>query len=102
MSALAAVSKTRPAGAAQALADVSLRVERGEVCGVIGPSGAGKSTLIRLLNALEKPSVGRVSATASSPPRPFHASEAAKVTVSIQSLPTVDPPQRSCEEVIAP
>jgi D-methionine transport system ATP-binding protein len=43
-----------------ALNGVSLSVARGEVFGVIGPSGAGKSTLIRLLNALELPSSGRV------------------------------------------
>jgi D-methionine transport system ATP-binding protein len=43
-----------------ALAGVSLDVVRGEVFGVIGQSGAGKSTLIRLINALERPSAGRV------------------------------------------
>ena len=60
MIALNAVSKTYPGNAQPALSDVSLAVERGEVFGVIGQSGAGKSTLIRLLNALEKPSAGRV------------------------------------------
>lgn len=60
MIALDAVSKTYPGSAQPALSDVSLAVERGEVFGVIGQSGAGKSTLIRLLNALEKPSAGRV------------------------------------------
>ena len=43
-----------------ALDSVSLEVARGEVFGVIGRSGAGKSTLIRLVNALERPSDGRV------------------------------------------
>jgi D-methionine transport system ATP-binding protein len=43
-----------------ALAGVSLEVARGEVFGVIGQSGAGKSTLIRLVNALERPTAGRV------------------------------------------
>ncbi|TXC70389.1 ATP-binding cassette domain-containing protein [Sphingomonas ginsenosidivorax] len=43
-----------------ALAGVSLEVVRGEVFGVIGQSGAGKSTLIRLINALERPTAGRV------------------------------------------
>jgi len=44
----------------QALADVSLTVEKGEIFGVIGTSGAGKSTLIRCVNLLEKPNEGKV------------------------------------------
>jgi len=44
----------------EALQDVSLRVGRGEVYGVVGPSGAGKSTLIRCVNLLERPDQGRV------------------------------------------
>lgn len=43
-----------------ALDDVSLRVENGEVFGIIGMSGAGKSTLLRCLSVLEKPTQGRV------------------------------------------
>ncbi len=43
-----------------ALEDVSLRVENGEVFGIIGMSGAGKSTLLRCLSVLEKPTTGRV------------------------------------------
>lgn len=46
--------------AVTAVDDVSLRVHRGEVLGVIGFSGAGKSTLIRLVNGLEKPTSGSV------------------------------------------
>ena len=44
----------------QALADVFLTVEKGEIFGVIGTSGAGKSTLIRCVNLLEKPNDGKV------------------------------------------
>ncbi|CAE6941040.1 methionine ABC transporter ATP-binding protein [Paraburkholderia domus] len=43
-----------------ALANVTLKVARGEVFGIIGRSGAGKSTLLRLVNGLEKPSSGAV------------------------------------------
>ncbi len=43
-----------------ALKDVSLRVEKGEIFGIIGMSGAGKSTLIRCLNYLETPTEGDV------------------------------------------
>nr|WP_233167359.1 ATP-binding cassette domain-containing protein [Paenibacillus roseus] len=44
----------------EALRGVSLKVEKGDIFGVIGYSGAGKSTLIRLVNYLEKPTKGQV------------------------------------------
>ena len=44
----------------EALKDVSLTVEEGEIFGIIGMSGAGKSTLVRTLNRLEEISEGKV------------------------------------------
>lgn len=44
-----------------ALDDISLEIQRGEIFGVVGQSGAGKSTLIRCVNLLETPSSGTVS-----------------------------------------
>ncbi len=46
--------------AVRAVDDVSLEIRRGEIFGVIGYSGAGKSTLVRLINALEPVTSGRV------------------------------------------
>ena len=43
-----------------ALKGVSLKVEKGDIFGVIGFSGAGKSTLIRMVNYLEQPTSGDV------------------------------------------
>ncbi|WP_394677735.1 methionine ABC transporter ATP-binding protein [uncultured Sphingobacterium sp.] len=43
-----------------ALKDISLSIEKGEIFGVIGASGAGKSTLIRCVNLLERPDSGQV------------------------------------------
>lgn len=51
---------TRKGIAIDALKGVSLKVEKGDIFGVIGYSGAGKSTLIRLVNYLERPTEGQV------------------------------------------
>jgi phosphonate transport system ATP-binding protein len=47
-------------GETAALAGISLRVERGQMVGVVGRSGAGKSTLLRLLNRLIDPTAGAI------------------------------------------
>ena len=44
----------------EALRQVSLQVQPGEIYGIIGHSGAGKSTLIRVVNLLEKPTAGGI------------------------------------------
>lgn len=49
------------AGRVDALKDVSLTVDQGDIYGVIGFSGAGKSTLIRMANQLERPDSGSVT-----------------------------------------
>jgi ABC-type sugar transport system ATPase subunit len=47
-------------GAVQALTDVRLSIQPGEIVAVTGPSGAGKSTLGRLISGLETPTSGRL------------------------------------------
>lgn len=49
-----------PGGDIHALRDVDLRIEDGEIFGIIGLSGAGKSTLVRCINLLERPTSGTV------------------------------------------
>ena len=44
-----------------ALDKVSLRIEKGDIFGIIGYSGAGKSTLLRMVNGLEQPNEGDVT-----------------------------------------
>jgi len=44
----------------EAVKDISLKINKGEIFGIIGLSGAGKSTLIRCLNRLEEPTEGKI------------------------------------------
>ena len=44
-----------------ALKNVNMQVEAGEVVGLIGPSGSGKSTLLKCLGAVISPTAGRMT-----------------------------------------
>lgn len=47
-------------GKVEALKNINLKVEKGDIYGIIGLSGAGKSTLIRCINRLEEPTSGSI------------------------------------------
>lgn len=44
----------------EALHDINLTIESGEVFGILGSSGAGKSSLVRCMNLLERPTSGKI------------------------------------------
>ena len=52
-----------------AVNDVSLRIEQGEVCGLVGPNGAGKTTLIEMIEGLRTPDSGSIKALGLDPIR---------------------------------
>lgn len=47
-------------GTVEALKNISLTIDDGDIYGIIGMSGAGKSTLVRCINMLERPTRGTV------------------------------------------
>jgi branched-chain amino acid transport system ATP-binding protein len=60
MSLLQLRSISRRFGAMQALSNINLSVEEGELRAVIGPNGAGKTTLFNLISGFFPPSTGRI------------------------------------------
>ena len=46
-------------GRTRAVCDVSFRVERGQVIGLLGPNGSGKTTIMRILTGFFPPTSGR-------------------------------------------
>ena len=61
MAVIEARALTRRFGDLVAVDHLDLRVEAGEVFGLLGPNGSGKTTLIRMLVGLLRPSEGRVT-----------------------------------------
>ncbi len=57
------VSKSYPMGAfnVDALKDVNLKINRGELLVVLGPSGSGKTTLLNLVGGIDSASSGRIT-----------------------------------------
>ncbi len=60
MSLLSLKNISKRYGQTQAVADISLDVERGEFFGLLGPSGCGKTTTLRMIAGLEKPDSGTI------------------------------------------
>jgi branched-chain amino acid transport system ATP-binding protein len=49
-----------------AVDDITIKVDAGEIVGVVGPNGAGKSSIVRAIGGLVKPIAGKIVFDASS------------------------------------
>ena len=68
-------------GGLQALSDVGIRIQRGQVYGLIGPNGAGKTTFFNVLTGLYTPDSGNF-ALAGKPYQPTAVHEVAKAGIA--------------------
>jgi len=68
-------------GGLQALSEVGMRIERGQVYGLIGPNGAGKTTFFNVLTGLYTPDSGRFM-LAGKPYTPSAVHEVAKAGIA--------------------
>ena len=57
---LATRGLTKRYGSAAAVEDVDLRLEKGQIYGLVGRNGAGKTTIIRMLTAQALPTAGEI------------------------------------------
>ncbi|MGE0828657.1 MAG: ABC transporter ATP-binding protein [Hyphomonadaceae bacterium] len=70
------LSKTY-AGGFQALKNVNLEIERGEIFALLGPNGAGKTTLINIICGIVNPSMGEIRADGHNIIKDFRAARSA-------------------------
>ena len=53
-------SLTKYYGKTKALDNIDLKLEAGQIVGLLGPNGSGKTTLIKLANGLLQPAGGQI------------------------------------------
>ncbi|MEO0004350.1 MAG: hypothetical protein RLZZ22_2042, partial [Pseudomonadota bacterium] len=68
-------------GGLQALSEVGLTIERGQVYGLIGPNGAGKTTFFNVITGLYTPDSGTLE-LGGKPYRPSAVHEVAKAGIA--------------------
>ncbi len=84
---ISGVSKTYASGF-QALKEVNLDIERGEIFALLGPNGAGKTTLIAIICGIVKPSGGHGHASTATTSSATTAPRASLIGLVPQELTT--------------
>jgi branched-chain amino acid transport system ATP-binding protein len=88
---LRCVGVSKEFGGLQAVRNVDLTVEKGEIAGLVGPNGSGKSTLLNLISGVYKPDRGKVlfldEEISRLPPYAICARGIAKTAQNVQSFP---------------
>ncbi|MCW4047857.1 MAG: ABC transporter ATP-binding protein [Candidatus Bathyarchaeota archaeon] len=88
---LKCVGVSKEFGGLQALKNVDLTVEKGEIAGLVGPNGSGKSTLLNLISGVYKPDQGKVlfmgEDISKLPPHAICARGITKTAQNVQSFP---------------
>jgi branched-chain amino acid transport system ATP-binding protein len=78
-------------GGLQALKNVDLTIESGEIAGLVGPNGSGKSTLLNLISGVYKPDSGQIlfldEDISKLPPYRICAKGITKTAQTVQSFP---------------
>lgn len=54
------VTKKFPGSKIPAVSELSLNIEKGEICVLVGPSGCGKTTTMKMINRLHEPTGGKI------------------------------------------
>jgi simple sugar transport system ATP-binding protein len=78
-------------GATQALSDVSIQIQKGDIHGLVGRNGAGKSTLVGVLTGLLAPDAGQLFLQSKPVPRLSEREEWRRLVACVYQKPTVVP-----------
>jgi len=54
------LTKVYPGGQKEAVHELNLEIDKGEVCVLVGPSGCGKTTTLKMINRLIEPTSGKI------------------------------------------
>ena len=88
---LKCIAISKQFGGLQALKNVDLTVNDGEIAGLVGPNGSGKSTLLNLISGVYKPDSGQIlffnEDISNYPPYKICAKGITKTAQTVQSFP---------------
>lgn len=101
---LKCVEVSKRFGGLQALKNVNLTINSGEIAGLVGPNGSGKSTLLNLISGVYKPDSGQIlflnEEISKLPPFKICAKGVTKTAQTVQSFPEMTAEQNVLTSVL--